>query len=251
MDAASSPKHYRELDSLRGLAAFVVLVHHSLLFFPDFGDFFMTRGMAPPHGLVEAVLFYTPLVLFWQGRSAVMLFFVLSGFVLSLPWWRGHPQSYPMFVVRRITRIYLPYLAALCGATALMLLSTRNAIPALGDLFNLNWEEPLTLTVVLQNLAITGSGNFIDSPVWSAIWEMRISAIFPAIMGAALAFGLAGLTASLGALVVIYGAAHLLHLPEFWITMTSQMLAFTWLFVLGTVCARYVDAMMRGAARAP
>lgn len=92
MDQAAIPKaaadqyrHYRELDSLRGLAAFVVLVHHTLLCLPDFGDFFYSAGSAPAHGLVEALFFYTPLVLIWQGRSAVMLFFVLSGFVLSLP----------------------------------------------------------------------------------------------------------------------------------------------------------------------
>src|SRR5215471_18879899 len=50
---------------------------------------------------------------FQNGPAAVMLFFLLSGFVLSLPVWRGKPQRYSVFIVRRICRIYLPYLFGL------------------------------------------------------------------------------------------------------------------------------------------
>ena len=52
------------------------------------------------------------------GAEAVILFFVLSGFVLSLPAVDGRPQSYFTFVTRRIFRIYVPYLAALAVSVA-------------------------------------------------------------------------------------------------------------------------------------
>ena len=47
-----------------------------------------------------------------------MLFFLLSGFVLSVPYLRGKGQAYPVYLIRRILRIYAPYLAALALAVA-------------------------------------------------------------------------------------------------------------------------------------
>lgn len=49
--------------------------------------------------------------LFWNGHSAVILFFVLSGFVLSLPFFKGEYKfDYSRYLVKRICRIYIPYL---------------------------------------------------------------------------------------------------------------------------------------------
>src|SRR5882757_8576491 len=65
-----------ELEALRGVAAFVVLLHHFLLIiaphlhgrkFPD-----------DPIALVQ-----TPLYALVNGTAAVAIFFVLSGFVLT------------------------------------------------------------------------------------------------------------------------------------------------------------------------
>ena len=58
----------------------------------------------------------TPLTALVSGGTAVRFFFVLSGFVLVLPFLR-HPHSpYFPYVVKRICRIYLPYLAAVALA---------------------------------------------------------------------------------------------------------------------------------------
>lgn len=59
------------------------------------------------------LLTQTPMRIVWAGGGAVELFFVLSGFVLSLPWLRGRRPSYGEFVVRRVCRIYLPYIVAI------------------------------------------------------------------------------------------------------------------------------------------
>ena len=62
------------LDSLRGLAALTVLSLHVLLLMPDQGGW----------------LWRAP---FYNGHEAVLLFFVLSGFVLYLPWAKGRPPG--------------------------------------------------------------------------------------------------------------------------------------------------------------
>ena len=49
----------------------------------------------------------TPLAVLRAGREAVDFFFVLSGFVLVLPFLKG-PVAYPDFVFRRVCRIWIP-----------------------------------------------------------------------------------------------------------------------------------------------
>ncbi len=244
--------HYPELDSLRGLAALAVVFNHCLLFLPGFDRTILKNSSEPTRGLVESLLCDTPLHLFWQGQSAVMLFFVLSGFVLSLPWWRGQPQSYSVFLIRRVTRIYLPYLVAVGAAAALMVTVGQKPLPLLTAWFNeWNWEQTLTAKVALQHLAMTGSDNFIDIPIWSLVYEMRISVIFPGLMAAALVFGSRGFLACLAAMVSVYVATHLFHLSEDWIDIASHMVGFTALFVLGAFCARHVGAVGRFCTPGP
>ncbi|WP_262029296.1 acyltransferase family protein [Microvirga sp. Mcv34] len=71
-----NPAKLAELETVRGVAALVVLVHHSLLgFAPRLeGLFFPAERFG---------LFGTPLYAIVNGSAAVTLFFVLSGFVLT------------------------------------------------------------------------------------------------------------------------------------------------------------------------
>ena len=64
------PRRFRELDSLRGLAAITVVFHH------------FSRICSPQ---IIHVLDRTPLRILVAGHQAVILFFLLSGFVLTLP----------------------------------------------------------------------------------------------------------------------------------------------------------------------
>src|SRR5215469_5549046 len=94
--AATSGQRFDELDSLRGIAAAMVALSHF---------FGATNSTGKPENLLR-ILVYP----FKNGEAAVALFFLLSGLVLSLPIWRGKPQNYSTFILRRICRIYLPYL---------------------------------------------------------------------------------------------------------------------------------------------
>ena len=71
------------LEGIRGVAALMVFFHHFLLaFFPSFN---FAGDPATSHlGTFELNYWRTPLSVFTNGEFMVSLFFVLSGFVLSV-----------------------------------------------------------------------------------------------------------------------------------------------------------------------
>ena len=69
-------------ESIRGLACLaVVLSHLSLTFFPQLHNFDVST--VPQYGFLD-VIHHSPLAFFFSGTGAVFVFFVLSGYVLSL-----------------------------------------------------------------------------------------------------------------------------------------------------------------------
>lgn len=93
-----------ELEALRGIAALVVLIFHSLLaFFPRF------IGLTEPDAPYS--LFGTPLFAAINGSAAVILFFVLSGFVLTVKAFRQQDySSLKQTAIKRWPRLMLPVL---------------------------------------------------------------------------------------------------------------------------------------------
>src|SRR5690606_29781570 len=87
--AAHTGPRVTSLDGLRGIAATVVFIEHFMLTIPVFSDVFMqSASTANPAALTPASLAwwlsYTPLHIIWQGTGAVYIFFILSGYVLTL-----------------------------------------------------------------------------------------------------------------------------------------------------------------------
>ena len=69
------------LDGLRGVAALIVVVHHSMLVSPNLAAAYYGGEV---EGLAANIVTYSPLHLLWGGKEAVVVFFVLSGLVLVL-----------------------------------------------------------------------------------------------------------------------------------------------------------------------
>jgi peptidoglycan/LPS O-acetylase OafA/YrhL len=179
MGQFSVPPRIHTLDSLRGLAAFNVASSHGL--FIIFGmlsspDAFRWLDQPNLSQIGVAILAFIQDPGVGGGRAAVMLFFILSGFVLSLPFLRGDSApSYIAFLIRRVCRIYIPFVFAIILAAGLFIYTPAST----------RWVDssPLTATTFLRHLAMTGLArdSWLDTPVWSLVHEMRISSIFPLI----------------------------------------------------------------------
>lgn len=178
--ARSAPRgRVVEIDALRGLAAATVVLWHSFLIFPRVGP--DTRG----DGLTALnAVKYSPLHVFFAGTQAVIVFFVISGFVLALPFLGHRKQRYPRFLIRRVARIWPAYAIACAigfGAAAAI---GGDHIGALSSWFNTEWQHPVTGSAVAQHLALVDqfdTGAFIPV-LWSLVHEMRISIVFPLLV---------------------------------------------------------------------
>jgi peptidoglycan/LPS O-acetylase OafA/YrhL len=176
IDAPVRQPRYLELDSLRGLAALTVLLGH------------LEKMWSETYPPVSAICTWIVALTLQSGAEAVILFFVLSGFVLSLPAVEGRPQSYFTFVTRRVFRIYIPYVAALAASIAAsMYLYSRS----ISSTWVLNyWSGPVQWHVVWQHvmfLRVFNTDRF-DPPIWSLVHEMRISLFFPFLCAIVLRF---------------------------------------------------------------
>jgi peptidoglycan/LPS O-acetylase OafA/YrhL len=223
-DAPVRPARYIELDSLRGLAALIVVLHHLRL---------LWQGDAEPNsGILRSLLSLANPV----GSGAVILFFVLSGFVLSLPAVGGRPQAFLTFVIRRVFRIYLPYLAALAVAVAGAF--WLHGIVTSNTWFHFFWSEPVNWHLVLQHVMFVGvyDTNQFDYPIWSLVQEMRISLVFPLLCAFVLRFK------SKWSLVIAFGLtaiALVIQKPPFLIGWpVAESVHIAGLFVLGIFLAR-------------
>lgn len=194
-----SPERLAALDAVRGLAALAVVFSHCLATFPPFSDVYLAPDR--PHPAWVTLLAYSPLHLFWGGQEEVLLFFVLSGFVLALPFVAGRGPSYGAFVVRRICRIYLPYAAVVAIAAALMAALAGAPPHGLGDWFYRSWSRPLSWELAIDHALMLGATplNTVDAPVWSLVHEMRVSLLFPLLVAAVIRLpGLAPYALALG-----------------------------------------------------
>ncbi|GLV63143.1 acyltransferase [Bacillus mycoides] len=163
---------YKELDSLRGIAAIIVLLGHFLALFPILGK----KVMYSTFGTYFSIL--------WQGHSAVIIFFVLSGFVLSLPFYKGTEFNYLKYLIKRVCRIYIPYIMILFIAIGIKLgmHSKIGTIPGLVQWGS--WNIEVSFNRVIDHILFLREFNsdaFI-MVIWSLVHEMRISIVFPLII---------------------------------------------------------------------
>jgi peptidoglycan/LPS O-acetylase OafA/YrhL len=117
-----------------------------------------------------------------------MLFFVLSGFVLTLPYTGPDPKKIDtvLFTIRRIARLYPAYWVALTFALALKFFVFRpQGLVGLSEWANMHWLLPITGMSLLKHFSMISpylDAREIDPVIWSMMIEMKISLVFPAIL---------------------------------------------------------------------
>jgi peptidoglycan/LPS O-acetylase OafA/YrhL len=115
------------LEGVRGLAAFMVCIHHFLLaFYPAL----FTGNVFQSHLNSNEIKFYSsPLIFLINGRLFVYVFFILSGYVLSKKTFLRNDIEYlNSAFVRRFPRLYIPVFVTLIIAFLCLRLNLNHNI---------------------------------------------------------------------------------------------------------------------------
>ena len=116
------------------------------------------------------------------GRSAVIVFFVLSGFVLAYSL-QKHPLPYLGYLIKRVFRIYPAFLFAILASYVLHRTIGVQHEETSEWVKSVIIDRDLTPGTFMTHLALWGTlqSQGLDAVVWSLVHEMRISLIFPFI----------------------------------------------------------------------
>ena len=164
--APASPEHHDlYLDWLRGLAALSVFLTHVR------GGFFVKWSDLDPssHGPVNYVLF----LLTRLGRESVIIFFVLSGYLVgghALAAFRARRYSLPGYLAARIARLYAVVIPAL------LLTGVLDFLDGEWDRTRDGAQQLLVNLLFLQD--ILGGTYGSNDPFWSLSYEWWFYILF-------------------------------------------------------------------------
>lgn len=164
----SRSKRILRLEACRGIAALVVVASHSLLaFMPS----------------TEEALSKTPFYLLINGIGAVMFFFVLSGYVLTVRFFREpKPEEIVVSIVKRLPRLAL--LTTIVSVSSAVLWRTgAYHFEEAGNLAHSGWlirpiseyYQPGIFEAVKQGAwrTFTSGDSYLDSSLWTMVHEFH------------------------------------------------------------------------------
>jgi peptidoglycan/LPS O-acetylase OafA/YrhL len=180
------------------------------------------------------MLIHSPLHLLWAGPEAVIVFFLLSGFVLTLP--TLHPTRFSWFSYfpKRLVRLYVPVTCSVAFALVIAFLVPRNSSTALSWWVNSHDREVGVGGVVREIFLLAGTGR-LNSPLWSLRWEVFFSLMLPLYVY---------LASKIGRLWIL-GAVSMIAMSEAGRLSDSASMTFLPMFGIGVLMAANLGTMRR------
>lgn len=232
----SSGDFIAEVDGLRFLAIAPVVVFH-------------VRNYLLAHPVADYAV--APPDLDWAARLAgrghygVELFFVISGFVLALPFARHHLEGAPgvdlrRYFLRRLTRLEPPYVVVMLGCFALLVLLKGNAAEL--------WPR-LAAGLTYTHGIIYGGMNPVNLVTWSLEVEVQFYVLVPLLATVFAVRGRARRRLLLGAAAVLLVACQATLMPaggRVAMSLAGQLQYFLAGFLLADF---YLNEMREGAER--
>lgn len=161
------------VDALRGLAALSVALYHVRT--ELWVGWTEIRAHPGVYSLADQSLAFLGVPMRFMG-AGVLLFFVISGFCIHGPqacqdMAGQHRVDWPRFMVRRLLRIYPPYLAAVILSVVVVLITT--------GLSASDGQRFFVSILMLQNHWPPGGQISVNSSLWSLPVEMELYLAYP------------------------------------------------------------------------
>ena len=165
------------IEGLRGVAVAWIVVFH----------WFVVRGVANGDPLNALIASSKPLtVIASNGYLAVDLFFLITGFLLTLPWWRHAAQGKPPpsareFYRRRIHRIVPAYYVQLAFLFAVAVPLLRGADYWRRDIEYLAYNIAAHVTFLHYTTPLSSASYSANGALWTLTLEAQYYALLPLI----------------------------------------------------------------------
>jgi peptidoglycan/LPS O-acetylase OafA/YrhL len=221
-------EHFDFIDGIRALCALFVLLGHA--WFQPTAGFYSQRWMN--------------LLGLSYAHLAVVVFIVVSGFVITLPIVRrGDMGPILGFFKRRARRILPPYYAALLLTSAFILLTGQHKTGTVWDFsVPLTWPQFIGHSLLVHNLPLGLEGGGIGYQLWSIAVEWQIYLLVPLLVLGISRFGFVALVC----LLTLISAGVVVFLPQ----LHDTYAYFVVLFMSGAGAARLVVLRPRDTERA-
>jgi peptidoglycan/LPS O-acetylase OafA/YrhL len=172
----SSGEFLPEVDGLRFIAIFAVLLHHTMARYLTVSNRFGHVDLpatwyliTPKHWLVNVA---------FLGYFGVRLFFVISGFILALPFARAYfndaPQpSLKQYYFRRLVRIEPPYIISLIACFAVIWFTNLGRHVFIPHFF---------ASLFYAHGSIFGQASWVNGVAWSLEVEIQFYLLVPILV---------------------------------------------------------------------
>ena len=235
-------------DGIRGLASLIVMFFHLCVWSVNGYKANTYREFVSPYW---EVMTNTPLKIFWGGNEAVLVFYIIGGFVLAKPYLKGRELAFLPFIIRRWIRVMLPYLIILTVSYLLVyLFGNLKAAIALSGSFNVKWSRlPNPLEMLLYYLGYDYHLNIVAGAFWSMVQEWRVSFIIPFVGVALHRYKTKWVVGSLVALQLGLDALSGwgMESEAGWLGQLSESFNrtnyYVIYFIIGAVLAKHIDAV--------
>jgi peptidoglycan/LPS O-acetylase OafA/YrhL len=213
--------YFPEIDGIRFLAIMLVVLFHS-------HGYFINKS---PVSFADNPDNYNLLNLFlYNGDRGVELFFVLSGFILCLPFAHyyinnGKKVSLKKYYLRRVTRLEPPYFIAMTGIFLLLLATKVHPVSTLLP----SWLASL----VYSHSVIYHHAPLITVVAWSLEIEIQFYLLAP------LLFSLLAINKIARRVILLSTAAGLVCLQHFYPPPFSSIYGFAQFFLIGICLADF------------
>jgi len=174
-------ERFMQLEGLRGIAAIVVVAYHAMLMFWPGVAYGTNPSLAPvQNSQLESFLYGNPLNVFLSGGFAVAIFFVLSGFVLSVGFFQtGDGSIVQRLAAKRYVRLMIPALISVLAVFLIVSLGMTDAkdgvvaITHSGSLAKI-WQLTPNFFSALSDGSVaifTQSGSAYNAVLWTMYYE--------------------------------------------------------------------------------
>ncbi len=181
MPTRGKTTYYYPLNGLRGLAAIIIAIYHSLFILKVDGIRNIFEFRFDTHVGHQAFITQI-LLLFFNGNAAITIFFILSGFVLGISLGKHtiNIKRYFIFILKRILRLFPVLIISLIFASFYLVYFHQYKSYDSATIWFLQWFRfKLTKGIVIDDLFLQSS--YLNSNAWTLNIEFLGSILAPVL----------------------------------------------------------------------